>query len=162
MSVRPSVRKLVRDTFEFPLYQRLWLLYMKSWRTRTPIIFQFWVWVGFPEILGSGKVGQKKIRFFFISFLNIQFSENIDKKFGPKLFRPEAYPAQTFSNWAYPATCVSPELLRACYISYLILVAVCLSDTFADPSSANSIRAASVCWLLHLHFELQLWQRRVL
>ena len=44
----------------------------------------------------------------------IQFSEKINKKIGPKLFRPKAYPAQTFSNWAYPATCMSSELLRAC------------------------------------------------
>ena len=36
--VRPSVR----DIFEFPFYQRLWLLFVKSWRKRTPIIFKFW------------------------------------------------------------------------------------------------------------------------
>ena len=44
-SVCPSVRPLVRNTFKFPLYQCLWLLYVKSWRKRTPIIFQFRVWV---------------------------------------------------------------------------------------------------------------------
>ena len=43
--------------------------------------------------------------------------ENPYKYFGPKLFRPKAYPAQTFSNRAYPATWVSSELLRA-FFSY--------------------------------------------
>ena len=38
--VSPSVRPSVRNTFEFPFYQRLWLLYVKSWRERTPIIFR--------------------------------------------------------------------------------------------------------------------------
>ena len=37
----------VGNTFEFPFYQSLWLLYVKSWRKRTPIIFQFWIQVGF-------------------------------------------------------------------------------------------------------------------
>ena len=40
----------VGDTFQFPFYQRLWVLYVKSWRKRTPIIFKFCVWVGFPKI----------------------------------------------------------------------------------------------------------------
>ena len=30
MSVRPSVRPSVSDTFEFPFYQCLWSLYVKS------------------------------------------------------------------------------------------------------------------------------------
>ena len=38
------VRKSLRHTFKLPFYQRLWLLYVKSWRKRTPIIVQFWVW----------------------------------------------------------------------------------------------------------------------
>ena len=40
----------------------------------------------------------------------------MDKKIGPKLFGPKAYPAQIFSTRAYPATCVSSELLRACFL----------------------------------------------
>ena len=49
----------VRHTFGFPFCQGLWLPFMKSWRKRTPIIFQFQVWVGFPEI-GPGGNGKKK------------------------------------------------------------------------------------------------------
>ena len=48
--------------------------------------------------------------------------ENPYKYFGPKLFRPKAYPAQTFSNRAYPATDVSSELLRACLQINIIIV----------------------------------------
>ena len=51
LSVRPKVRP------SFPFYQRVWLLYVKSWRERTPIIFQFWVWVRFPEIGRGGGAG---------------------------------------------------------------------------------------------------------
>ena len=47
------------------------------------------------------------------------FSKNLARKsikiFWAKLFRPKAYPAQTVSNRAYAETCVSSELLRACY-----------------------------------------------
>ena len=35
-----SVCWSVGHTFEFPYYQSLWLLYVKSWRKRTPIIFR--------------------------------------------------------------------------------------------------------------------------
>ena len=50
----------------------------------------------------------------FFSFFS-QLSQFLPDYFGPKLFWPEAYPAQTFSNRAYAETCVSSELLRACY-----------------------------------------------
>ena len=50
LSVGPSVRPSVGHTFPFPICQRLWSLYVKIWWERTPLIFQFWVWVGFPEI----------------------------------------------------------------------------------------------------------------
>ena len=35
-----SVSRSVGHTFSFSFYQHLWLLYVKSWRRRTPIIFR--------------------------------------------------------------------------------------------------------------------------
>ena len=50
VSLAPThVRLSVGHTFEYPFYQRLWLLYVKSWRKRTPIIFQIWFWIVFSE-----------------------------------------------------------------------------------------------------------------
>ena len=44
------------------------------------------------------------------------------KYFESKHFRPKSYLAQTFSNRAYPAACASPELLRACFKGWFLLV----------------------------------------
>ena len=67
VSLAPTHLSLsVRDTFEFPFYQCLWSLYVKSWRERTPTIFQFWVWVRFPETgRGGGGAGRGSKIFFW-------------------------------------------------------------------------------------------------
>ena len=55
LSVRPSVRRSVGHTFGFPICQRLWSPYVKSWRERTPIIFQFWVWMFLTQFFLDSK-----------------------------------------------------------------------------------------------------------
>ena len=69
-------------------------------------------------------------------FFKLSYSARKSKKyFGPKLFQPKAYPAQTFSNQVYPATWVSSELLQACFswfsisffvVCYVWLFVICL------------------------------------
>ena len=57
---------LVRNTFEFPFSQRLWLLFMKSWRERTPIIFRcavYFLKAYFPKVYFL-KVYFPKVYFF--------------------------------------------------------------------------------------------------
>ena len=45
----PSVRPSVGNTFGFPICQRLWSPYVKSWRERTPNIFVYYSKVYFLE-----------------------------------------------------------------------------------------------------------------
>ena len=52
--------------------------------------------------------------------------------FGLKLFWPKAYLAQTFSNRAYPATCVSSELLRVCLSTSAIHIREDIKYYFAN------------------------------
>ena len=58
-----------------------------------------------------------------------QFSEKINKKnLGPNFFDLKLTWPKLFSNRAYPETCVSSELLRACFLWCVTRIQWFLSD----------------------------------
>ena len=68
----------------------------------------------------SQKAKPKKLKIHL--FKIVQCIEKIDKNiFGPNFFDPKLTRPKLFSNWANPATCVSSELLRACFSTSLPL-----------------------------------------
>ena len=84
--VRWSVRPSVGHTFGFPLCQRLWSPYVKSWRERTPIIFAYFPKVYFPKVYFP-KVYFPKVYFLKVYFLKVYFM----KVYFLKVYFPEVY-----------------------------------------------------------------------
>ena len=80
---------------------------------------------GYAQVkkFGPGKLRVKKFgpKILFINliaeldFFNFLSFLHLSQFFGPKPFRSKTYPAQTFSNRVYTMTCLSSELLRACF-----------------------------------------------
>ena len=76
-----SVRWLVGNNFGFPICQRLWSPYVKSWRERTPIIFVY-----FPKVYFL-KVYFLKVYFLKVYFPRVYFL----KVYFPKVYFLEVY-----------------------------------------------------------------------
>ena len=138
--VTPSVSSKLRHIFKFPFCQRLWSLYVKSWRNRTQIICPFWVWVGWGVVVEKTKVYRYKY-------------------FEPEHFWPKAYPAQTFLNGAYPAVCTSSELIIKSHIKVETMICqiwLCLCSSMLrlsrNPVFCTYILHIIIAWKQKLDF----------
>ena len=106
-----SVCPLVGHTFGFPICQRLWSPYVKSWRERTPIIFVYFPKVYFSKVYFL-KVYFAEVYFAEVYFAEVYFAEVYSGCKIKEIFRPRHHARIQHSNtpletWPRPV----PKLL---------------------------------------------------